>query len=191
MISGSSMTKSRDKKSAPRDKTPVKKYRKRQPGSTRGRKMSDKSKDEIERIQSVWNTTPDMAMVRLAYVTKCSVNNLRKWVERGHLVKPTVAAPTIEAGIAQAKQVSPVYVPLREDTPVDNVWDVGPVPSIESIRRQIKRNIAALILDAATVQKYSSALAQLHTISEKESAVVEEEAERMLLLLPSEDEKPE
>ena len=190
MISSAIGTNLGDKSRKSRDKRKKKDYRKRKPGEKSGRKLSAKSQGQIERIQALWNLSPDQTLVRMAYLTETSYELLKKWVQRGFLVQTTHAMPTVESAIAQAKQPVPVHVPLRQDTPADDKWDVGPVPTIESIRRQIKRNIASLILDAATVQKYSSALAQLHTISEKESAIVEEDAERMLVMVPDESNEP-
>lgn len=191
MISAVSGTNKRDKPAKSRDKRKKKDYRKRKPGEKSGRKLSARSQGQIERIQALWNLSPEQTLVRMAYLTETSYELLKKWVQRGFLTQPTVAMPTVEAAIAQAKQTVPVHVPLREDTPPDNSWDVGPVPTIESIRRQIKRNIAALILDPASVQKYSAALAQLHTVNEKESESAESEAERMLVMIPAESHEPD
>lgn len=184
-------TKRRDEKLRDADKMPHRKYRKRKPGEVRGRKMSQKSISEIERVQALWNSNPGETIVRIAYLTGVNFNNLRKWIERGHLKRPR-QAQIVEEVRAQAEERStPRPEVIRQDTPIDNAWDSGPVPSIESIRREIKRRMQSLILDPDAMSKYSTALARLDTIREKEAEEQDADAERCIVMIPPEMRRPE
>ena len=190
MVSPKSRTKRPDKNLLVADKKPVKRYRKRRPGETRGRPMSEKSKSEIERVQALWNSIPEATQLRLAFLTGASLSNVAKWCERGHLKAP----PQIEKQREERKVIlerKAVAADCRPDTPIDDEWDGGPVPTIESIRREIKRRIQGLILDADSVSKYATALAKLDGIRDKEREQAnEEEEERMILSLPMENKVP-
>ncbi len=193
MKSDFSRTKRGDKDMPVPDKKPVKRYRKRRPGENRGRVMSEHSKRELERVQALWNLNHGSTQIQLAYLSGVSLEKLAKWVQRGHLVAPT--AQVVEEQKQKEERVETLKrkarrADARPDTPIDDEWDFGPIPTIESIRREIKRRIANAIVDPDTVAKYSQALKSLDAVREKEDQQTDEEAERMLLMLPVEGKSP-
>lgn len=186
-------TKVKDKSLVSTDKKPRKQYRKRRPGELRGKPLSGKSKQEIERVQSLWNLHPDSTQIQLAYLSGVGLDRLAKWIQRGHLERP--AAKVVEEQKQKEERVEKlkrkaVRADARPDTPIDDEWDCGPIPTIESIRREIKRRIQSAIVDPDTVSKYAQALKSLDSVREKEDQQSDEEAERMLLMLPMESQAP-
>jgi hypothetical protein len=66
------------------------------------------------------------------------------------------------------------------------------VPSIESIRREIKRRMREMILDSASISQYAAALARLDGIkaTEKEVAMQEDTVATTVIYTPEEDKAP-
>lgn len=75
--------------------------------------------------------------------------------------------------------------------PRDDEWDIGPVPTIESIRRQIKRNMQEMHRDAGSVSSFATALARLESIkSQEKEAKVDDDRMTTVIYMPEEDKAP-
>ena len=56
--------------------------------------------------------------------------------------------------------------------------------------REIKRRIQRCIMDADTVAKFATALKSLDFVRERENDTIDDETERMILMLPMESKAP-
>jgi hypothetical protein len=155
-------------------------------GTKRGRKMSEKSRQDLARAQAQWDLVPDLTLIRMSYLTGIGLSLIEEWSRKGYLVRPEpkVVVPPPPPPVVSEEEVKKV---IRESRSQDDDWDVGPVPTIESIRREIKRNIKDRMGDSLMVSQYATALGKLDGIKDREEADAKEQEESVMIYLPNED----
>lgn len=143
------------------------------------------------------DVAPDATYLQISFVTGVSLDLLKKWFLRGHISRPAASTAGISLSPTMEDQ-PPVPVSSQPEEKVekrhvqgDDEWDIGPVPTIESIRRQIKRNMQEMHRSAGAVSSFATALARLEEIKgqEKEAEV---DADRLttVIYMPEEDKAP-
>lgn len=90
-----------------------------------------------------------------------------------------------QAPTEEPTKAAPVRVVVTDDT-----WDDGEVPTIDSIRREIKRKMKDLIADPDSVSKYATALGRLSGVKAEERDEGDADLPRANLYLPRETKKP-
>lgn len=159
----------------------------------RGRRATLESLAALKRARALLELLPGLKLVQVAYLTCSPYESLRKWLSSGKIAPrkrsepASEAAPVEEAGNEPEKQV-----PGRPDIAETDEWDTGPVPTVESIRRQIKRNMQACHLDASAVSSFATALMRLEQVKdqERQEQVAEEAVARTVIYTPEEDRAP-
>lgn len=156
--------------------------------------MSEKARQDMQRAQSLLDLNPDLTLIRTAYLTGIKLSLIEEWSRKDYLRRPSdrqaaqAATPTPPP---QPQQPPPRGRGRPPSKPQDDEWDDGsPVPSVESLRRQIKRSMRDRIQDSLMVSQYATALGRLDGIKEREEAQEEEIEEACTVYLPSEDKEP-
>jgi hypothetical protein len=164
-----------------------------------GRPPSQKTLEGLKRVNAFLEYAPDATYLQISFVTGTKLDLLKKWFLRGHISRP--AAPTAGMGLSPSPTAQPAATPppIQEEKkrvevdlrPRDDEWDIGPVPTIESIRRQIKRNMQVMHLDAGSVSSFATALARLESIkSQEKEAKVDDDRMTTVIYMPEEDKAP-
>lgn len=157
-------------------------------GTKRGRKMSQKARDDLARVQALWLEIPDTTIIRTAYLTGIKATLIAEWNRKGYLTRPEVKVvvppPTVTITQEEVSQA------VRDTRVPDDDWDAGPVPTIDSIRREIKRNMRSRILDSLMVSQYATALGRLSGVKEDEGKEDLEQRDLMTIFVPEEDKAP-
>jgi hypothetical protein len=157
-------------------------------GSKRGRKMSEKARHDLARAQSLWDLNPDLTMIRTSYLTGIKITLINEWDRKGYLTRPEAKTPPPPPPVATPQEETEKAGRVtRVD---DDEWDTGPVPSIESIRREIKRNLRSRMGDSLMVSQYATALGKLDGIKDREEAAEKEVEDAITIYIPAEDKAP-
>lgn len=171
--------------------------------------MIDKNKKYIISANCYIEEHPETIGERVADFLGIDVGLLRKWQERGYVIKTAIAAKRtltdIKSGVSKQKDVKAPYIEnmleekqkAREEKkrkkdlaiPLDPNFDDDEDLSIREIRQEIKRKLTESINNPSAVAQYAQALKTLSTVSDKELEEDYEDDTHIKIYVPDEREE--